>query len=172
MDRRKPGQSQLDYLWVNFGKLSELRLEDGILVGYDDDGKRTIEIPINVSSSNGVRVTGFGQKETESGFVYYIKLSDGTEFTAPIDAPNLNDLKLEVSSNTELLQIITGDGEGSLSEMLRLAKEYTDSKLDLELKAQVDANTQTLQILTGSGEGSIVDIVTTQINDALNWQEI
>ena len=130
-DKRKPGQSQLDYLWVNFGNYSitnntkedysqtipstELVLEllknlssqsvgsitivDNKLTGSSVDGNQIFSIDIS-SLLTISPISGFGRryiteedKDSEypiGTYCYYIKLSNGIEFLAPIDSLNVD----------------------------------------------------------------------------------
>lgn len=178
MAKRAPKQSQLDFLWVNYGedpKFSKLERIGNQVKGYNDDGLELFSVEYSGPSSGSSNdVVDFGRKDNN----YYLKLLDGTEFTAPIEPLDVSELKLIVDANSQALQIINGEGEGSLKEVLRLSKEYTDSKLvDLDvsqLKEQVDKNSSDLLILKGSEEveGSVINIVNKAINSAFEWINI
>lgn len=178
--QRLQGQSQLDYLWVNFGQLAKLEKAQNILRGYDSSGECLFELDFEGSSSssgdNNSIIEDFGKKVVNGESIYYIRLSDGSELTAPAESQDLLELQEQVNQNTEALQMIDKNIENSLSQMLKLSKEYTDSKLiDVtEIQKQINNVSNDLQLLKGSEEedGSILNIVTTQINNAFVWQEL
>lgn len=172
--KRAPKQSQLDYLWVNYGanpEFTRIERKGNKLIGYNDKGIDLFEVEYSGPlSSSGIQ--SFGVK----GDNYYIKLSDGYELTAPIQVPD--NIKLLVEQHEEALQVINGDGEGSLKQVLELAKEYTDSKVvDLDvskLQLQINELSQDLSILKGSEdiEGSVLSIVNNTINSAFEWKNL
>lgn len=123
--KREPKQSQLDYLWVNFGErgiTSDSRDPNSIpsygliqeliqdlcskAVGSITQQGSTIIIKsvdgfeqnrLNIGGLGGdISITGFGrrlvtQEDIENkcpypinSYIYYLRLSDGTEYTAPI----------------------------------------------------------------------------------------
>lgn len=176
--KRERKQSQLDYLWVNYGSNPEFRKierKGNQLIGYNDKGLELFQIdysgPLSGSSNE---VVDFGIE----GNQYYIELSNGTRLTASIESPDLSELRLITETNNQALQIINGDGEGSLKEILRLSKEYTDSKivnLDVsKLQEQLDDISQGLLKLNGPAEeeGSVLNIVNSSIESALEWENI
>lgn len=220
MRKREPHQSQLDFLWQNFGgyfvsttkeegsiptievvyelldsvkseALSSLEVVGNRLIGRNSSGVQIVNIDISRFGSSS-SVVDFGkrlitQEDIEHGYelevgqpVYFIELSDGTQLLAEAEVDKelilkIKDLELQVAENTNALSIINSEDQpGSLQSILRLAKEYTDSKLatseDLsELKLQINEIQQDLLILKGSGEGSILNMITTNIESAFSW---
>lgn len=135
----------------------------------------------------------------EGQTVYYIEMGDGSLLMAEAEdselvtrlSVELKELKTTVIENANALSIINSEDEnqvGSLKNTLKLSKDYIDQqlliineKLDslnvadvLSLKEQVEDNTAKLLILSGPAdqEGSILNIVSNNIQSALNWQEI
>ncbi len=115
----------------------------------------------------------------------------------------LNTLKQTVQQNSSKLTVLNGneDTAGSLSNTLKLAKDYTDTQLTgyvekvegsslisseklqlidtnaseiATLKTSVEANTAALNILNGDGDtaGSVLNTVNNNIKIALDWKEL
>lgn len=141
--QRKPHQSQLDYLWDNFANLKKLELKDGQLIGTNEAGESTLLI----------------------------------EFTGGLQT-DLSGLQSQVEANTKALQELNDSKGGLVSQVIEQVNEYIDQKvanLDVsKLKAQLDEATSDILVLKGSEnvEGSVLNIVTVQIENAFNWQEI
>lgn len=186
MAQRKPKQSQLDYLWTNFGELSKLKKQGDRLIGFNESGEELFQLDFEGSSSGASDSTiiDFGKRQNE----YYITLSDGTEFTAPSDlyeGSESNSFIISIEDNVisgqlklnneDSLIILSETDNGLKADISEDLKEGLTILEDLtELKNTVDSNNNTLLLLNGdeNQEGSVLNIVTTNINNAFNWQEI
>lgn len=141
--QRKPHQSQLDYLWDNFAKLKQLELKDGQLIGTNEAGESNLSV----------------------------------DFTGELQVDN-SELKLQVEENTKAIELLNDSKEGLANQVLEQVLQYVDDKvseLDVsQFKDQLDKNTSTLLVLNGTEEeeGSVLNIVTTHIESAFEWQEL
>lgn len=97
-DKRKPGQSQLDYLWSNYGQYSvsdvleadtiptsgllqnlvdklssgtveSLKVVNGVLVGININNEQTFSLDISEITNNGRTITNFGRRYITSSDV-------------------------------------------------------------------------------------------------------
>lgn len=97
------------------------------------------------------------------------------DFTGGLQA-DLSGLQQQVDANTKALQVLNDSKEGLVSQVLQEVTQYIDSQLiDVtEIKTKLNEISSSLQILNGSKEeeGSILNVVTSQIESAFNWQEI
>lgn len=183
MPNLRKNQSQLDYLWSNFAKLQRLELSNNTLTGWDEDGNKTqMQIKFTSSSAPGGGssndVVKFDKEEINGVLQYYIQLQDGTKFS--VEAQDVSDLKLQIQSQADQLQVISDKldviNNESLENVLRLSKEYTDSKLvnlDVtKLKEQVDNIEERLSVIEDVREETILQIVQKEINSALEWEKL
>lgn len=130
IDRRVPGQSQLDYLWTNFGPyavsnvvsddnipttkfvtdlintiqfdaISSLQVINGYLVGFNQSNEEVFRIDVTEITTNGKSITNFGKR--------YITEEDvNNGISLPLDSPVYY---IRFSDGTELVsQIDTYQG--------------------------------------------------------------
>lgn len=192
MALREKGQSQLDYLWVNFGNLQtskETREQGGFLITSDDISNQVEDAKLLAVSQLeivGNKLLGKNYKGNKLTEITLSDLSNGGQ----INGSETDSIVLEVIDNT-----ISGrlkiNNEDSLIALIEtdngLKAEFTDKELiqkielvqnvaaDLEsLKTDVKTNSDALLILNGdeNQEGSVLNIVSNQIINAFNWQEI
>lgn len=180
MTKREPKQSQLDYLWVNFGKLtvpkeitegtlitaeqieereskfvSKLTLEGSKLVGSNVNGEKLTEVSLS-NLSGGSLIIG-----SESNSLL-IEVDDGV-ITAKLKINN-EDSSIKLIETENGLKI----DDSELKEQLLLVQEVSENIA--EIKEQIKKNTDALLVLNSdeNTEGSVQNI----INSTLQWKEI
>ena len=126
MDRRKPGQSQLDYLWVNFGN----KFITSDIKEVDPDAIPSIQLLKDVSGISG----SIAQITVEDGFLL-AKNSDGEVIssvnTDEIGGLSIIDFKKRVITDKDIeLGCTLPVGTGVLSIKLSNGVEYLSETLD------------------------------------------
>lgn len=195
MAQRRPGQSQLDYLWENFGEFSKfknIRVQGDKVQCLNDQGEELFLLNISGLSSTGQSsIQEFDKKEINGKLYYYIKLSDGTEFKSPIDSVsgseteciilnvenNIISGKLKLNNEDSLIVLKETEkglkveiNDSTLQESLQLIKDVSENIT--ELKESIKQNSDTLVVLNGDENqiGSVLNTVSNCINSALEWE--
>lgn len=177
MVKREPKQSQLDYLWVNFGKLTVPKeIEQGTLITAEQVEEREAYF-ISKLSLEGQKLVGSNNQGTKLTEVLLPITSGGLIVGSESDSliieikDGIISGKLKIDDSESLITLVETDkglkiDDGGL--FTTISEDITQLKLD------VQNNKDSLIVLNGDEnvEGSVLNIVNTNINKALNWQEI
>lgn len=194
MAQREPKQSQLDYLWTNFGEysvsssdgdkqlptvglvqelleiikdksLNSLKVVGSKLIGYNINEKKLCEIDITELTQSGSSIIGFGKRyitEDDKGIqfsvgtpVYYIRLSDGSEFLTEIEGgiytgAETNTIVVNISGS-QIYADLKIDNENSIIELSKSNKGLrADLKIDKDSAIKLSKSDKGLKAETDS----------------------
>lgn len=186
MVQRAKGQSQLDYLWVNFGKLSvpeeitggtlitaeevkelqsnlvsKLAISGQTLIGRNSEGAEITSVALPISSSGGLLLQGSESKSL------VLEVKD-----------NVVSGRLKINNEDSLINLVETDKglkaefSGDFNKQLEIIKNVSE---DISaLKEEVKNNSDALLILNGDEhqEGSVLNLINLNIQSAFNWQEL
>ena len=172
MAQREKGQSQLDYLWVNFGKFSaedlvttdqlanigsdaviELTLDRNKLVGSNNKGQRITEVDLSSLVTGESSIIGSESKSL------IIEVKDSV-ITGKLKIDNDPDSLVSLTETDKGLKINLSDSlNTSLNLIKNVGEDITQLKKDI-LILNGDENTN----------GSVLNVVTNNIQTAFDWQ--
>lgn len=190
MAQREPKQSQLDYLWSNFGNLSVSDpKKGGLLVTSDEVNSQIDSLKLTTVSKLEIVGTKLIGRNINNQNITEVPLSSLSTGAQQITGSETNSLILEVKDNvvsgrlkinnedslivlTETDRGLKAEFSGDLNEQLQIIQNVSGDIS--ELKTLVKTNSDALSILNGdeSQEGSVLNLITTKITNAFNWQEI
>lgn len=189
MAQRVKGQSQLDYLWSNFGNLSVINPnKEGIIPTIED-----IDQKLEVSNSQTVsklkitstKLIGLNSQNRE---ITSVNISDLIKESNTLQGSETNSLVINVIDNVIEGKLKIFNSEDSLLTLKETDKGlqvlFKDSNLEtklnsfnqdlLEIKKDIQSNIEALQILNGDEiqEGSVLNLINNNIESAFTWQNI